>query len=361
MMSRRQLSSHESDVLVIHILLNVMKKKSVCGSMLCPGAFLAALVVVGLSSIEVSAKDEPGSKDPSGLKRYEGSEIIGYRAPKFDEFLLPLGKPTAFGENPKYEKSQAITGKVTRLTYVAPLGRSPAEVMLNYKQEFEKLNAVTLYEKKQGERGWFGPTFDKASQEEKLGQMLSYNEAEERVMVVKTPDASPTYYVLFITAYKDGIIPKRLDGRIAKEQVLVHLQVIAPDVMEEKMVFVNAAAMASSIESTGRVVLYGLLFDTDKDTIQGASQPTLEEIVKLLKNQPDLSVHVVGHTDNQGKPEYNLGLSQRRASSIVKALTEAGIPSSRLSSFGCGAYSPMDSNDSDEGRQKNRRVELVKR
>lgn len=320
----------------------------------------AALVSVSVST-DLHAKDEPGSKDPAGLKRYEGSEIIGYRAPKFDEFLLPLGKPTDFGDNPKYAESKEISGKVTRITYVAPAGRSSAEVLLNYKQEFEKMNAVKMFEKKQGEPGWFGPTFEKACQEEKLGQILAYNEAEERVLVMKTPDAEPTYHVLFVTAYKDGIIPERLQGRIAKDQVLVHLQTIAPDVMEEKMVFVNAVAMATSLESTGRVVLYGLLFDTDKDTMQQSSQATLDEIVKLLQNQGDLAVHVVGHTDNEGKPEYNLGLSQRRAASIVRALTQAGIPASRLSAFGCGPYSPVASNDSPEGMQKNRRVELVKR
>lgn len=310
---------------------------------------------------QLRGADEPGSKDPAGLKRYEGSEIIGYRGPKFDEFILPLGQPTDFGNSPKYEKSQTITGKVSRVTYLAPAGRSSAEVMQNYRQEFEKMKAETVYEKKQGERGWFGPTFSKAEDEDQLGQILEYNEAEERFLITKSPGTNPTFYVLFITSYKDGIIPARLEGRVAKAQVLVHLQVIAPDVMEEKMVFVNADAMQQSIESTGRVILYGLLFDTDKDTMLASSKPTLDEIVKLLQAQRDLSVHVVGHTDNQGKPEYNLGLSQRRSMSIVKALTQAGISPARLTSFGCGAYSPVDSNDTDEGRQKNRRVELVKK
>jgi outer membrane protein OmpA-like peptidoglycan-associated protein len=322
--------------------------------------FLILALLTGLA-LDAFAKDEPGAKDPPGLKRYEGSEIIGYRAPKFDEFLLPLGKPTDFGLNPKYEKSSLLSGKVTRITYVVPAGRSSAEVMRNYQQEFDKMKAEVVFEKKQGEPGWFGPTFEKACDEDKMGQILAYNEAEERVLIMKTADASPTYYMLFVTAYKDGIIPERLEGRVAKDRVLVHLQVIAPDVMEEKMVFVSAAAMATSLESTGRVVLYGLLFDTDKDTVQPASEATLKEIVKLLQSQSGLSVHVVGHTDNQGKPEYNLGLSQRRATSIVRALTQAGIPSSRLSSFGCGPFSPVASNDSEEGRQKNRRVELVKR
>ncbi len=322
-------------------------------------AAIAALLIA--LSQAAGAADEPGSKDPAGLKRYEGSEIIAYRGPKFDEFVLPLSIATDFGAVPKYEKSEAISGKVTRVTYLAPEGRTPAEVVANYRKEFEKLKVVTLYEKKQGDPGWFGPTFDKNSEEDTLGQMLAYNEGEERMIVAKSADANPTYYVLFVTAYNYGIIPQRLEERVKKGHVLVHLQVIAPDVMEEKMVFVNAEAMGNSLESTGRVVLYGLLFETDKDTMQATSQPTLDEIVKLLKAKPELSVHVVGHTDNQGKPEYNLGLSQRRSASIVKALTQAGIPAERLTSFGCGAYSPVDTNDTDEGRQKNRRVELVKR
>jgi OOP family OmpA-OmpF porin len=320
-----------------------------------------ALIALSGSVWPLSAKDEPGSKDPAGLKRYEGSEIIGYRAPKFDEYTLPLGKTTDFGENPKFEKSEAIAGKVSRWTYLVPGGRSSAEVMVNYKKELAKLDVETLYEKKGGDPGWFGPAFSKASDEEGIGQILQYNEAEERFAVMKSKDASPTYYVLLVTSYKDGVIPHRLEGRVAKGQALVHLDIIAPDVMEEKMVFVTAEAMATSIESTGRVVLYGVLFDTDKDTMQAASQATLNEIIKLLQTQKELAVHVVGHTDNQGKPDYNLGLSQRRASSVVKALTQAGISASRLSSFGCGPYAPVDNNDTDEGRQKNRRVELVKR
>lgn len=309
----------------------------------------------------ISAADEIGSRDPAGLKRYEGSEIIGYRAPKFDEFVLPLGGPTDFGDNPKYEKSERISGRVSRLTYVAPAGRTPAEVMLNYQQEFAKMKAETLFEKKQGVRGWFGPTFNKNEAEDKLGQILEYNEGEERVLATRTPGDHPTYYVLFVTSYKDGIIPERLEGRVKKERALAHLQVIAPDVLEEKMVFVNADAMNTSITSSGRAVLYGVFFETDKDVMQPTSQPTLDEIVKLMKANPELAVHVVGHTDNEGSPEYNLSLSQRRSASIVGALTQAGIAPARLTPFGCGAYSPVDTNDTEEGRQKNRRVELVKR
>ena len=108
----------------------------------------------------LSATDLAGSKDPPGMKRYEGSEIIGYREPKFDEYVLPLGAPTDLSP-PKYTKSLPVDGQVSRYTYIAPAGRTATELVRNYKLEFERLGLDTLYEKKAGERGWFGPTFDK--------------------------------------------------------------------------------------------------------------------------------------------------------------------------------------------------------
>lgn len=106
------------------------------------------------------AADLPGSKDPPGMKRYEGSEIIGYRAAKFDEFVLPLGPPKQIAP-PAYEKSLAVDGLISRYTYIAPAGRSPTELFRNYKLEFQRLGLVTLYEKGANERGWFGPTLVK--------------------------------------------------------------------------------------------------------------------------------------------------------------------------------------------------------
>ena len=88
--------------------------------------------------------------------------------------------------------------------------------------------------------------------------------------------------------------------------------------------------------------------------------PTLQEIARLLKGDPTLRLHVVGHTDNQGKPDYNVALSRRCAASVLREITgKFGISANRLNSFGCGLYSPVASNASEEGRAKNRRVELV--
>src|SRR5450755_2508890 len=91
------------------------------------------------------AADFPGSKDPAGVRRYTGSEIIGYRAPKFDEFLLPLGPPIDFSPA-RYEKSLKTEGLVSRYTYLAPAGRTAAEMFRNYKLEFQRLNLLPVFE-----------------------------------------------------------------------------------------------------------------------------------------------------------------------------------------------------------------------
>jgi outer membrane protein OmpA-like peptidoglycan-associated protein len=319
----------------------------------------AVCIFSSIAFLSSAAQDVPDSKDPAGMKRYEGSALIGYRAPKFDEFLLPLGPPTNI-DPVAYEKSQPIQGQVSYYAYLAPVGRTPAELLRNYKDEFQRLGLQVIYEKKAGEHGWFGPTFDKIATDTDLSQILAYDEADERLLVGKSRDAKPSYYMVFATAYKDGVIPERLEGRIAKAQALAALVVVTPDTLEKKMTFVNADDMKQSLHDSGKVALYGLYFDTDKDVVKPESQPTMEEIAKLLKSEPALRLHVVGHTDNQGKSDYNLDLSKRRAASVARELTSKyGVTANRMDSFGCGLYAPVASNESDEGRAKNRRVELV--
>lgn len=322
---------------------------------------LLALFLFTLSfRVAAPGADVPGSKDPAGMKRYEGSELIGYRAPKFDEFLIPLGRPTDV-TTPKFAKSLKVEGLVTLYTYLAPAGRTGTEFFRNYKQEFQRLGLVTLYEKGVDDPGWFGPGFSQPAKDSDIGDILFYNQSQERVLVAKSKDPAPTYYYVFMTIFRAGNMPDRLQASVTKDRAIAELVVVAPEKMEEKMTFVNADEMSKAIGDSGKVALYGIYFDNDKASLRPDSQPTLKEIAKLLSENPKLKLQVVGHTDNQGTPDYNLDLSRRRAASVVQALTGSlGVPASRLSSYGCGPYSPVASNDSDDGKAKNRRVELVK-
>ena len=120
--------------------------------------------------------------------------------------------------------------------------------------------------------------------------------------------------------------------------------------------------MASEINRTGRIALYGLYFDTNRTEIKSELKPTLEQIADLLKREPkSRKLLVVGHTDNVGDFESNRDLSQRRAESVANALvTGFGIAPDRLVSFGVSYATPVAPNSTAEGRSQNRRVELVR-
>jgi OmpA-OmpF porin, OOP family len=137
------------------------------------------------------------------------------------------------------------------------------------------------------------------------------------------------------------------------------LTIIEKEAMKQE-VTMDAAAMASSITDTGSVAIYGINFDTAKADIKPESEPAIDEIAKLLTNNPTLKVNIVGHTDMVGDAASNVKLSQARAQSVINALvSKHGIAAARLIAFGAGPYAPVASNRTDEGRAKNRRVELV--
>jgi len=118
--------------------------------------------------------------------------------------------------------------------------------------------------------------------------------------------------------------------------------------------------MAERISASGSVVLYGIYFDTNKADMKPESADTLGQIVKLLKDNRDLKLLVVGHTNNVGAFAYNKDLSQKRADAMVIELTaKYGIVADRLKSVGVSYAGPIVSNKTEEGRAKNRRVELV--
>lgn len=135
-------------------------------------------------------------------------------------------------------------------------------------------------------------------------------------------------------------------------------------VVETKMtqeVVANAAALSGGLSGNGHVIVNGILFDTGKADVKPESAPAMQEVAKMLKENPTLKVYVVGHTDNAGALAGNIDLSKRRAASVVQALTtQYGISAARLQAYGDGPYAPVASNDSEDGRSLNRRVELVK-
>lgn len=130
----------------------------------------------------------------------------------------------------------------------------------------------------------------------------------------------------------------------------------------EQSVVISAEQIAKSVADEGKVVFYGIYFDTDKATLKAESAPTLAEMAKWLKTNVNSNVFIVGHTDMQGPVERNQKLSRDRAASVVVALTkEHGVAGARLLADGVGPLAPVASNLTEAGRAKNRRVEMVLR
>jgi outer membrane protein OmpA-like peptidoglycan-associated protein len=149
-------------------------------------------------------------------------------------------------------------------------------------------------------------------------------------------------------------------GSAAKCDKIQH-KIVRIAAMEQSIVL-SADQIKKSIADTGKVVFYGIYFDTDKATLKAESEPTLAEMAKFLKSNPATKVFVVGHTDMQGGVERNQKLSQDRAASVVAALTgKHGIGRDRLTADGVGPLAPVAANDTEAGRAKNRRVEMVLR
>jgi len=140
----------------------------------------------------------------------------------------------------------------------------------------------------------------------------------------------------------------------------IWLRIVEKKAMEQTIV-ADAAAFSNDIRTTGHAAVYGVYFDTGKSTIKPESAQAIGEIAKLLKADPSLKVFVVGHTDNVGAVDGNIKLSQDRAEAVLQALVrDHAIAPDRLKAHGCGQFAPVASNDTEEGRAKNRRVELVK-
>lgn len=138
-----------------------------------------------------------------------------------------------------------------------------------------------------------------------------------------------------------------------------YVVVLEREAMKQSVALLDAAAMKQAIDATGRVALY-INFDVDKATLRPDAQPTIAEIEKLLTTDPALKLSIEGHTDNTGAPAHNQTLSAARARSVLGALVGLGIDPARLQSKGFGQDKPLADNATEDGRAKNRRVELVK-
>ncbi|MBV5319640.1 MAG: OmpA family protein [Chlorobium phaeobacteroides] len=325
-------------------------------------------IVASLPFRDAVAADLPGSKDHPLLKRFAGSEIVAYQAKRFDEYELQTSTFSRYNfatKKREYLKPPLKPeGRLTRIWYEAAGDYGSLEIYRNYLNELRAKGFVILYDSKKDPAaiGWINylAPFGSMDIQTNRSNYIFFAAEKGGICVASAKKSRPEgdVYVQLIAVEwgKNDPVYK------AKRGAYIAVDVVETQPMVQKMVTVSADQMTQAITSTGRVSLYGIYFDTNKSDIKPASSPALVEIAKLMKSQPALKLHVVGHTDNVGGYEFNMGLSKRRADAVVASLVRNhGIAPARLAANGVAYLAPVAPNTTEAGRAKNRRVELVPR
>lgn len=251
------------------------------------------------SMITASAQEDiAGSKDHPMFSRMKGFYITEYN---FEEF----GSAKFYNTNAEEVTAE---GKKTYIYYESKENVAPLKIIRNYSNAIKKIGG-TAYEYSTN-RAW-----------------LNYKKGNYEIWA--DVFAGDYHYTLTIVEI----------GEVEQE--------------------VTAASLYDELNKTGKAVLY-INFETGKSTILPESKKIIEEIVSMMAKNTDLKISVEGHTDNVGTEEANQKLSEQRAKAVMDAIVAAKVDKSRLQSKGFGEMKPVADNDTETGRAKNRRVELIK-
>ena len=233
-----------------------------------------------------------------------GCTILRCEKKEYNVHKMPVGKPNKFED---------VEGAFERLSYGCPQGVSGIQTFRNAE------NALKA-----------------------KSYQVVYTDNYANVRFTLTARRGPQW----VLVYSDG----------AQYTVTAVLQ----KQMEQAMVANTADGWGKQISETGRASIYGINFDTGKATIRPDSESVLNEVLALLKKQPDWHMVVAGHTDNVGTDAVNTPLSRQRAEAVIGWLTSKGVDRTHLIATGLGSSKPLADNGNEDGRAKNRRVDLIK-
>ena len=265
---------------------------------------LLVLVAVLTVPLAYTQTDASGSKDYPGITRMPSTFLQTYNHLKYDAFKFPVA--TVHNQ----EQYQSVEGERYFIRYKLKEGAeltSPLQKIRNYENAAKAVGGQVVWDLINGSNG-----------------------GEATLKLHKGGSEIWVYINAYIYDYTLDIIEKQ------------------------------AMAQEVPMDASGSVAIYGIYFDTAKSDLKPESEPAIDEIAKLLTSNSALKVYIVGHTDMVGDAAANVLLSKARAQSVINALvSKHGIAAARLIAFGNGPYAPVASNKSDDGRAKNRRVELV--
>ena len=279
----------------------------------------------------LAQEDQEGCKDHPLFTRFPNMHIVGCESLQFDLRKFPVGPP----KNDQSTASVDVEGPVEWLNYELDEGAkmpSGLQIMRNFEAAAKKAGGTI-----EGQYpGWCKAMYDGEGMPRMGNGCLSY------ALTMKFVRGGTETWAFLQASENQGNYLMTVSER------------------EEMKQDIAVNELADKLTKDGFVSLY-VNFDTGKSTIRPESATTLDDAAAALKVAGDLRVEVGGHTDNVGTPEANQRLSQERARAVMASLVERGIKADRLTAKGYGQTSPIADNRTEEGRAKNRRVELVKK
>lgn len=292
-----------------------------------------ALIAAGwLVTGAVRAEDLEGCKDHPLFNRMPGHHLVSCESSQFDLREFPVGTATVSADDTLLKDYVQVEGPTTTLVYALDEGATAAsglQIRRNYQNAVKAAGGSV-----EGEwPGWCKWSY-------RQDHIPIGNSCMNDGTTLKLTKGGKEYWA-FVQG-EDGGYAMIISERAAMKQ----------DIAVNELV--------DKLNKDGFIALY-VNFDTGKATIKPDSNKTLDDAAAALKAAPSLKIEVGGHTDNVGAPDANQKLSEARAQAVMAALVARGVEAARLTAKGYGQSAPVADNRSEDGRAKNRRVELVKR
>jgi len=308
-------------------------------------ATLIAVVISLMFSTNIFAQrtnDIDGGKDYPLVSRFQGSIIEWYQVRNFDRYFILSLKDNKISN---YE----VDGKITRIQYSVGKEHSVFEISKSYENslkgsDFEIL--TTLNDRNCGvnlQEQLYNEEFNGLNKLPREAQ--SPGDDEFYYLAAKKKIDNKDIYIVVYTAFERG-------------DLLVTFDAIEVQSIDKGLVSVKD--LETDLSKNGHIAIYDIHFDTGKSTLKSESDAALKNIAEYLNANPDKKFLIVGHTDNTGDFDANIKLSLERAQSVVNELvSKYAVKADQLRAYGDGQTAPVATNKTDEGKAKNRRVEIV--
>ncbi|NJL14448.1 MAG: OmpA family protein [Microscillaceae bacterium] len=319
-------------------------------------SFYKALICIFLSfGMVCHTLSSQAQSEKLSISGYQGSTLIGQYQSNYVQYHVAEG-PLSYGEFPKKSSPE---GALECFLYEGPSGRTALEVFRNYEQQLKKSGLIILFNCSDnkcldgGFQNFFTTIYG-----------ATYNKIEERNTFPAKAITNIYSGSHYLSALLKGLESSKyvtIGVANVNDVIYTYIDILTQKNMDTDMVKITAEYINNQINEQGKVAIYETLFETGKSTLLPTATGIINEMFSYIKVNPTKNFYVVGHTDDTGDFDANMNLSLERAQRIANELIKKGVPARQLTAKGVGPLAPTSTNQTDVGKQRNRRVELVER